>query len=76
MWDLLRTGRLNHTGMWHELTPEDRLAWLSVALSSRKYQQRGKPDAPAGQVFTLDGLHIVDRDSASPSAIARSCCST
>ena len=62
-WDLLRTGRLNRTGLWHELTPEDRLAWLSVALSSRTYQRQGKPDAPAGQVFTVDSRHIVDRDT-------------
>jgi len=62
-WDLIRAGRLNRTGMWHELTPEDRHAWLSVALWSREYGRRGKTDAPAGQVFTLDGRHIVDRDS-------------
>ncbi|CAM5726699.1 hypothetical protein SVIOM74S_00642 [Streptomyces violarus] len=57
-WELIRTGHLNHTGMWHELAPEDRHAWLSVALWSREYQRQGKPDAPAGQVFTLDGLHV------------------
>ncbi|MEV7170435.1 Barstar domain containing protein [Streptomyces sp. NPDC093224] len=62
-WDLVRTDHLNRTGMWHELTPADRRAWLSVALWSREYQRRGKPDAPAGQVFTLDGRHIVDRDT-------------
>ncbi|MER5965391.1 barstar family protein [Streptomyces sp. NPDC002057] len=54
IWDLVRTGQLNRTGMWHELTPEDRHAWLSVALWSRDYRRRGKPDAPAGQVFTVD----------------------
>jgi hypothetical protein len=42
---------------------------MSVALSSRKYQQRGKPDAPAGQVFALDGLHIVDRDTLSAAIV-------
>ncbi|MFH9066817.1 barstar family protein [Streptomyces coeruleorubidus] len=62
-WELIRTGRLNHTGMWHELAPKDRHAWLSVALWSREYQRQGKPDAPAGQVFTLDGRHVVDRDT-------------
>ncbi|MEU6548511.1 barstar family protein [Streptomyces sp. NPDC046859] len=62
-WELLRTGHLNHTGMWHELAPEDRHAWLSVALWSREYQSQGKSDAPAGQVFTVDGRHIVDRDT-------------
>ncbi|RLV64365.1 hypothetical protein STAN_7185 [Streptomyces sp. CBMAI 2042] len=62
-WDLVRTGQLDRTGMWHELAPEDRHAWLSVALWSREYQRQGKPDAPAGQVFTLDGRHIVDRDT-------------
>ncbi|MFD9540819.1 barstar family protein [Streptomyces sp. NPDC060022] len=54
---------MNRTGMWQELTPEDRRARLSVALWSRGYQRRGKPDAPAGQVFTLDGRHITDEDT-------------
>ncbi|MFD5242874.1 barstar family protein [Streptomyces tendae] len=49
--------------MWPDLAPEDRHAWLSVALWSREYQRQGRPDTPAGQVFTLDGRHIVDRDS-------------
>lgn len=63
IWDLVRTGRLDRAGIWHELAPEGRDAWLSVALWSREYQRQGKPDAPAGQVFTLDGRHIVDRTS-------------
>ncbi|WP_436952485.1 barstar family protein [Streptomyces sp. SudanB182_2057] len=63
VWDLIRTRQLNHTGMWHELDPKDRHAWLSVALWSREYQRQGRPDAPAGQVFTLDGRRIIDRDS-------------
>ncbi|WP_411081173.1 barstar family protein [Streptomyces sp. cmx-18-6] len=63
IWDLIRAGRLNRTGMWHELAPEDRRAWLSVALWSRNHRRQGKADAPAGKVFTLDGRHIVDRDS-------------
>ncbi|MGQ7746943.1 barstar family protein [Streptomyces sp. WC2508] len=63
VWDLIRTGHLHRTGMWHELAPEDRRAWLSVTLWSQEYQRQGKADAPAGQVFTLDGRHIVDRDS-------------
>ncbi|MFB6635597.1 barstar family protein [Streptomyces sp. NPDC056362] len=63
VWDLVRTGRLNRTGMWHELSSEERRAWLSVALWSREYQRRGKPDVPAGHTFALDGRHIVDRDS-------------
>ncbi|MFG2973743.1 barstar family protein [Streptomyces sp. NPDC048331] len=62
-WDLVRTGHLNRTGMWHALAPEDRRAWLSVALWSHVYRRRGRPDAPAGHAFTLDGRHIVDRDS-------------
>ncbi|MEV6260819.1 barstar family protein [Streptomyces sp. NPDC051784] len=62
-WELIRSGQLNRAGMWHDLAPEDRHAWLSVALWSRQYRRRGKPDAPAGQVFTLDGRHIVDRDT-------------
>lgn len=49
--------------MWHELDAEGRRAWLSVALWSAAYRRRGKPDAPSGQVFTLDGRHIVDMDS-------------
>ncbi|OKI25577.1 barstar family protein [Streptomyces sp. CB03911] len=63
LWDLIRTGRLNRTGLWHGLTPEDRRAWLSVALWSREYRRRGRPDTPPGQVFTLDGRNVVDRDS-------------
>ncbi|KOV75889.1 MULTISPECIES: barstar family protein [unclassified Streptomyces] len=63
LWEVVRTGRLNHTGMWYELAPEERHAWLSVALWSRGYRRQGKPDAPAGQVFTLDGRHVVDRDT-------------
>ncbi|MFD8739728.1 barstar family protein [Streptomyces sp. NPDC059618] len=62
-WDLVRTGRLDRTGMWHGLTPEDRHAWLSVALNSRGYLRQGKPDAPEGQVFTVDSRHIIDEDS-------------
>lgn len=62
-WDLVRTGQLNRTGMWHELAPEHRHAWLSVALWAREYQHQGKPDAPTGQVFALDGRHMVDEDS-------------
>lgn len=63
VWDLVRTARLNRTGMWRELTAEERQAWLSVALWSREYRRQGKPYAPAGQVFALDGRHIVDEDS-------------
>ncbi|WP_369256377.1 barstar family protein [Streptomyces sp. R35] len=63
LWDLIRAGRLKRTGMWHELDPEDRHAWLSVALWSREYRRGGKPDAPAHQVFTLDGGHVADIDS-------------
>ncbi|MFD7407744.1 barstar family protein [Streptomyces sp. NPDC059866] len=63
VWDLIRTGRLNRNGMWHELAPEDKHAWLSVALWSDEYHRRGKPDAPAGQVFILDGRHIDDIES-------------
>ncbi|WP_234386582.1 barstar family protein [Streptomyces sp. ERV7] len=63
VWDLIRTGQLNRTGMWHELDPKNRHAWLSVALWSWEYRRQGRPDAPAGQVFTLDGRRTVDRDS-------------
>ncbi|MEV7561687.1 barstar family protein [Streptomyces sp. NPDC089795] len=62
-WDLVRTGHLNRTGMWHALAPEDRRAWLSVALWSHAYRRRGRPDAPAGHAFTLDGRYVVDKDS-------------
>ncbi|WP_228023452.1 hypothetical protein [Streptomyces acidicola] len=55
--------RVHLAGIWYELAPEDRHAWLSVALWSREYQRQGKPDASAGQVFTLDGRHVVDRDT-------------
>ncbi|WP_017588695.1 barstar family protein [Nocardiopsis ganjiahuensis] len=63
VWDLIRTGHLSRTGMWHELASEDRKAWLSVALWSSRYRRRGKPDASAGQVFTVDGRRVVDRAS-------------
>lgn len=63
VWHLVRTGQLNRTGMWHQLTPERRLAWLSVALGSHGYRRQGKPEASAGQVFILDGQHIVDEGS-------------
>ncbi|MFE6898788.1 barstar family protein [Streptomyces sp. NPDC057717] len=63
VWDLISMGHLNRTGMWHELATEDRRAWLSVALWSWEYHRQGRPDAPAGQVFTLDGRHIVYRDT-------------
>ncbi|RII18366.1 Barstar (barnase inhibitor) [Streptomyces sp. YIM 130001] len=62
-WDLLRAGHLNRTGMWHDLAPGDRHTWLSVALWSREYRRRGRPDAPAGRVFTLDGRYVDDEDS-------------
>ncbi|MFF1510359.1 barstar family protein [Streptomyces sp. NPDC058326] len=63
VWDLVRLGRLNRTGMWHEGAPEGREAWLAVALWSRRYRRQGESDAPAGQVFTVDGRYIVDKDS-------------
>ncbi|MEU3556033.1 barstar family protein [Streptomyces fragilis] len=63
VWDLIREGRLDRTGLWRDLTPEGRHAWLSVALWSREYRHRGRPDAPAGQVLTLDGRDIVDEES-------------
>ncbi|MFD8543144.1 barstar family protein [Streptomyces sp. NPDC059649] len=63
VWELLRTGRLNRTGRWQQLDAAGRRAWLSVALWSHRYQRRGKPDALAGKVFTLDGRHIVDKDA-------------
>ncbi|WP_030548832.1 barstar family protein [Streptomyces albus] len=63
VWELLRTGRLDRSGLWHGLGPEDRQAWLSVALLSREHRRRGRPDAPPGQVFTLDGSYVVDADS-------------
>ncbi|MET8575334.1 barstar family protein [Streptomyces sp. NPDC005012] len=63
VWELVRTGRLNRCGLWRELAAEERHAWLSVALGAREYQRHGRPDAPTGQVFTLDGRHVVDEDS-------------
>ncbi|WP_372346894.1 hypothetical protein [Streptomyces sp. KL116D] len=49
IWDLIRTGQLNRPGMWRALAPEDRRAWLSVALWSHEYQRRGSRAAPAGR---------------------------
>lgn len=63
VWEWVRAGQLNHTGKWHDLSPDGKRAWLSVALWARTYRQQAKPDAPAGQVFTVDGRHIVDEDS-------------
>ncbi|MFB7466178.1 barstar family protein [Streptomyces sp. NPDC056224] len=63
VWNLLHAGRINRTGIWHGLSAADRRAWLSVALWSRMYQRQGRADAPAGQVFALDGHRIVDIDS-------------
>ncbi|MDE3721815.1 barstar family protein [Nocardiopsis sp. N85] len=63
VWDLVRKGHLSRTGMWCELACEDKRAWLSVALQSSQYRRRGKPASSAGQVFTVDGRRIVDRDS-------------
>ncbi|WP_263101595.1 barstar family protein [Kitasatospora sp. DSM 101779] len=63
VWELIRTGRLDRTGLWRELAPQDRRAWLSVALLSHEYRRRGRADTPAGRVVTLDGRHIEDRDS-------------
>ncbi|MEE4419111.1 barstar family protein [Streptomyces bugieae] len=63
VWELIRAGRLTRTGRWQERDAAGRRAWLSVALWSHRYQRRGRPDAPAGTVFTLDGRHIVDEDS-------------
>ncbi|MYU25178.1 hypothetical protein [Streptomyces sp. SID8352] len=57
IWDLRRTGHLGRKGMWEELDPVGRKAWLSVALWSRKYQRRGghPEDASSGRVATLGG---------------------
>ncbi|MES9523083.1 barstar family protein [Streptomyces capoamus] len=64
VWELLRRGELTRKGMWHPLSPEERRAWLSVALASRQYQRRDHPaDSPPGRVFTLDGRQVVDADS-------------
>ncbi|MET9160061.1 barstar family protein [Streptomyces parvulus] len=61
VWELLRTGRLSRKGLWHSLDAEGRIAWLSVALWSRRYQRRERPeDTAPGQVFTLDGRQVVD----------------
>ena len=62
VWELMRTGRLDRTGMWRPLDAEGRRAWLSVALRSHGYRSGGRPDAPAGRVFTLDGRAVTDRD--------------
>lgn len=63
VWELVRTGRLNRAGMWRDLDSGGRRAWLSVALWSHEYRRRGRSDASAGQVFTLDGRYLVDLDA-------------
>ncbi|QKW08698.1 barstar family protein [Streptomyces sp. NA04227] len=64
LWDLIRHGRLDRPGMWRSFGPKGRLAWLSVALTSRTYRHRESPeDAPPGQVYVLDGTQVVDEDS-------------
>ncbi|MGA5559603.1 barstar family protein [Streptomyces platensis] len=63
VWELIRTGRLNRPGLWHERAPEDRQTWLSVAPASSEYHRQGAPDAAAGQVFTLDSRQVSDIDS-------------
>ncbi|MFD9791410.1 barstar family protein [Streptomyces sp. NPDC059070] len=61
VWDLLRAGQLDRTGLWEDLDAAGRRAWLSVALWSRDYQRRQRPeDAAPGAVFTLDGRRAVD----------------
>jgi RNAse (barnase) inhibitor barstar len=64
VWDAVRTGQLNRKGLWQSLDAGGRKAWLSVALWSRQYQRRERPeDAAPGRVFTLDGQQVVDADS-------------
>ncbi|MFF3737541.1 barstar family protein [Streptomyces sp. NPDC002566] len=60
VWDLIRAGGPTRTGMWHDLALADRGAWLSVALFSSDYRRAGRPDAPAGHEYVLDGRHVVD----------------
>lgn len=60
-WELIRTGRLDRTGLWQPLDPPGRLAWLSVAL--RHHAHRDLSDRAAGATFTLDGRYVVDEDS-------------
>ncbi|MEU1087044.1 barstar family protein [Streptomyces sp. NPDC005576] len=63
LWGLVRAGGPDRTGLWHGLSSDERGAWLSVALWSHGYRRRGEPEAPEGRKSTLDGRHIVDRNS-------------
>ena len=60
-WELVRAGRLDRTGMWRDLPPADRHAWLSVAL--KRQVHRALPDDPPGAGYELDGRQVVDADS-------------
>ncbi|MGW0859676.1 barstar family protein [Streptomyces sp. NPDC002690] len=63
VWDLVRAGGPDRTGLWRGLSGDEQWAWLSVALYSHEYRRRGKPEALAGRTVTLDGRHVVDRNS-------------
>jgi RNAse (barnase) inhibitor barstar len=61
-WHLVRTGRLDRTGLWHDLDRTARRAWLSVALT-RQVSGAAPDDHPAGATYRLDGRQVTDEDA-------------
>lgn len=59
-WQLVRTGRLDRPGRWHDLDRTGRHAWLSVALT--RQVSGSAPDKPAGAGYELDGRYVTDED--------------
>jgi RNAse (barnase) inhibitor barstar len=61
-WQLVRTGRLDHIGLWHDLDRAARRAWLSVALT-RQVSGPAAEDRPARATYRLDGGQVTDEDA-------------
>jgi RNAse (barnase) inhibitor barstar len=61
VWELLRTGHLAESGMWHDLSPEGKDAWLRVAVNHQRHSNL--TNEPPGMTYELDGRHIVDEKS-------------
>ncbi len=60
-WQLVRTGRLDRLGLWHDLDRTGRRAWLSVALT--RQVSCTASDRPAGATYQLDGRYVTDEDA-------------
>jgi RNAse (barnase) inhibitor barstar len=60
-WQLVRTGALDRTGLWHDLDRAGRRAWLSVALI--RQVSGSAVDRPAGTTYQLDGRYVTDEDA-------------